>query len=194
MRTYALTMATAVLAAFLLIACGDDDDPGDDAAPTATDAPTATTPAGDDDGGSGDAVDGEDGAPSFSQDFGAEPAGNGGTGTIVIGEDTFEYEVIVCSTSDDGLTVWNGRGHTADGEPFVALVSVEFGSYATTEVGIGSESISDPGRLHWSAQPTLEYQTGQNGVQTLRFDSLIGSEETGIEGAVEGSVDVVCEP
>lgn len=194
MRLHLIALTIVATLALVLVACsGDDDasDTGDDGAPTATDSPTAApADADDDDGGDDDDAGNATDAPDFSEDFGMSEAGRGGTGTVVIGDDTFEYQVIACSRDDTSAT-WNGRGQTGDGTPFVAEVSVKFGFEAEAEISVGSSSVADDGDPHWTAEPTLTYSQGSNGVVILRYDASFTSSNG---DTAEGSVDVVCTP
>lgn len=197
MRLHLFTLALVSAIALAILACGGDDDSAgtSDGAPTATDAPTGTEAAPTDDGDGAeptpDAGDDGDATPAFSEDFGMPEAGSGGPGSVVIGEETFEYDVIVCSTSDDGVSVWNGRGHTADGTPFVAEVSLMFGFEASAEISVGSSTVADDGDPHWTAEPALNYSFGQNGVAILNYDASFTSSSGDV---ADGSVDVVCRP
>lgn len=192
MRLHLFTVVLlSALACFAACGGGDDDSAdGDSGGPTATDAPTATetSDGNGDDGGGGDDDGGESG---FSEEFGVDQLGNGGTGTIVLGDETLEYDVIVCGEEEDGVYVMSGRGLDAAGEPFVAQVGVEFGLDASAEISRGASSIDDEGDPHWVAAAPETYNFGSGGRLILTFDSTFTD---ALGTAVDGSVDVNCGP
>ena len=181
MRFRAIVLINAASVALLIAACSGDDDGGDGGngttdAPTETDAPTATEPT--------------DGDGGFTEDFGVPQLGSGGTGTIVLGGETLEYQVIVCS-EEDGTSRMSGRGLDGSGEPFVAQVEVEFGFDASAEISRGASSIDDEGSPHWVADPPVTYDFGSGGRLLLTFDSTFTN---GAGNQIDGSVDVNCGP
>lgn len=127
--------------ALAALACGSGDDE-DDEAPTGV--PTATQAEGngaDSNGESGDEPSG---------DVGGESGNGRGSGTVVIGDQTFDFVVDVCIIEDGGVHM-GGASSTADGEPVYVEVAASDTTFANVDVGIGSTSLFDVerGDIHY---------------------------------------------
>ncbi len=111
-------------ALLLVVACGGDDDSGP------VDRPGATESADDDDGDNGSAFDSR------------------GSGTVVVGDETFDFQVDRCIQDVDGAIIIGGPSITADGqEVYIRVDSLSAPhNNAGVEVGIGSTSVFDVSR------------------------------------------------
>ena len=191
-------MAGAVLALLSLagFACGDDDDDGGNGAPPAATEQPADGANGDDNGDDGNGDDGGDSGNGGDVPSIGFSAGQGGSGTIAIGDESFPYEVLICILEDDGGATAAGYGELADGTPYIANVEREgFGSgIITAGVDVGSDHISQRGDPQWTADEIIDPVVDENGTLSFRFDALWRDRASDDFTQVEGSVDVTCTP
>jgi len=176
-RTLIVATMVSLLVAFAGLACGGDDDgtDGNGLAPSTTEQP-----------GGGDDL----------PDIGFGPVGNGGSGTITIGDETFPYEVIVCILEDDGGATAAGYGELPDGTPYIAKAEREGGQTGRINAGldVGVEHISLRGDPEWSTDEIIDPVVETNGTLSFTFDALFRDRALDNFEQVEGSVQVTCEP
>lgn len=198
-RTIFTAVIALMLVAFAGFACGGDDDDGGNGNGA---APTEALANGDD-GNGDDGDDSDDGSDDGNgeSDGGDAPnigfsAGQGGSGTITVGDESFPYEVLICILEDDGGASATGYGELPDGTPYIANIDREgFGSeIITAGVDVGSDHISDRGDPEWRADEIIDPAVEENGQLSFRFDALWRDRESDDSTQVEGSAEVTCTP
>lgn len=192
---FLLLLAPALIAAFA--ACSGDDDGGQ-----ATDQPEVTDVAGDDGDDTGD--DGDDGGNGDGA-----PADSRGSGTVVVGDQTFEVAVDTCILDESDSIIIAGTSSTADGQSvYVSVESLDSPhTLANAAVGVGSTSLFDleRGDHHYGAagytadadfippyvtDPDLVVET--NGENHISFTATFNDRQDSLFSA-PGSVDVTCQ-
>lgn len=137
-----LLLVPALVAA--LIACGDDDGgaDGDNAGPDATEVVDGNGDDAGDDGDTGDDGDDSDG-DGGSDDRGS--ADSRGSGTVVVGDQTFDVDVDTCIVDSSDSIIIAGASTTADGQDvYISAESIDSPhTQANVDVGIGSTSLFD---------------------------------------------------
>jgi hypothetical protein len=167
-----LTIVVLAVLALAVAACGGDDG----GSPEGTsEAPTV--------------VDGQGG--ELTPDFRDVPAR--GSGTITVGDETFEYDVTICIiTNDSGYTV-GGPGQTADGKPFFANAGLQAGGIGYAVVNVGTQDGFALGNPSWTAAPPADPVTQTNDELSISFTTTFDNAISAEAEAVEGTVDASCQ-
>jgi len=167
--------------ALAVAACGGDDNTGGaNGQPTATEEPD----------------DGRSPAPS-NDDGGTSPAPGAETGMIVIGGETFEFVVEICSIEDDGQAIAYGTGLTSDGEPFTADISLDPGgvvAYASVDVNDDPADLFDIPTAQWQgSKPAVDATIDTTGPLHISFTDVFSDLQASEFLEIDGSADVTCD-
>lgn len=169
-------VALVLLAALAggLAACGDDDDTG---APVDQTEPT-------------EVVEEEDPGEPFLDTT------SSGSGTIVIGDETFEYEVTSCFDEDDGAITIAGPGTTAAGEDFFGEVGTSADEeFMSAGVAVGQTTFGQ-GDPNWQLISGVvpDATVERNGEVRISFSADFDDSADDGTNPVAGSVDASCAP